>query len=366
MDTIADPDITFDEKGISNYYDAYKKANATLPQTEEEGRNALEAIADKIKTEGKGKPYDCIMGLSGGVDSTYVAYLAKKLGLRPLAVHFDNGWNSEIADKNIANVIKHLGFDLHTEVMNAEEYKDIQLAYLKASVVDIEAPTDHAIFTSLFKLAGKHGIKYILSGTNHQTECTMPESWNFSKRDHVNIKAIHKAFGKVPLKTFPLMDVKMKRYDMKVQQLQSISLLHYVPYNKKVVKELITKELGWQDYGGKHYESVWTRFYQGYILPEKFKIDKRKAHLSDLIFGGQITKEEALEELTKPIYDPEQLEEDKKLVFEKLGLSESEFKEIMHLPIRSHYDFDYEMPVDERYPILGPVKKVYRSIFSAR
>lgn len=366
MDTIADPDIVFDEKGICNYYYEYKKAEEEKVFKNETGRQKLEVLAEEIKQTGKNQPYDCIMGLSGGVDSTYVAHLAKQLGLRPLAVHFDNGWNSELSVKNIENIVSRLGFDLFTYVINWEEFKDLQLAYLKASVVDIEAITDHAIFATLYRLAGEKNIKYILSGTNVQTENTLPKSWIFPKTDHINIQSIHKAYGSVPLKTFPFMDAKVKRYYQKVKGVRSVSILDFAEYNKQAVKELIQKELGWRDYGGKHYESIWTRFYQGYILPTKFKIDKRKAHLSDLIFGGQITKEEALAELQKPIYNAEQMKMDYAFVLKKFDLTEEKFAAIIQTPPRSHYDFDYEKPIDLRYPILKPVKYIYRKLFPVK
>jgi N-acetyl sugar amidotransferase len=366
MDNIADPDISFDEKGICNYYYDYRKAETEKLVKGEAGKQRLREIATAIKESGKGNSYDCIMGLSGGVDSTYIAWLAKQIGLRPLAVHFDNGWNSELSVMNIENIVNRLGLDLFTYVINWEEFKDLQIAYLKASVVDIEAITDHAIFATLYRLAGEKNIKYILSGTNVQTENTLPRSWIFNKNDHINIRSIHKAYGRVPLKTFPFMDTKVKRYYMGVKGIKSMSLLHYTDYHKKTVKELIQSELGWRDYGGKHYESIWTRFYQGYILPHKFKIDKRKAHLSDLIFGGQISKEDALEELKKPIYDPEQFRVDYEFVLKKLGFTKGEFDGIMNLPPRSHYDFDYEKPIDERYPVLKPVKLIYRTVFPAK
>lgn len=366
MDTIADPDIHFDEKGICKYFYEYQKAYAESVYIGEEAALKLAAIVEQIGESGKNNSYDCIMGLSGGVDSTYIALQAKKLGLRPLAVHFDNGWNSELAVMNIQNIVQKLDIDLFTFVINWNEFKDLQLSYLKASVVDIEAITDHAIFATLYRLAGEKNIKYILSGTNVQTENTLPKSWIFSKNDHINIKAIHKQFGSVPLKTFPFMDAKVKRYYMEMKGVTSISLLHYFDYNKKAVKELITKELGWRDYGGKHYESVWTRFYQGYILPTKFKIDKRKAHLSDLIFGGQITKEEAMEALKQPIYDAAQLKQDYDFVLKKLDLSASAFEALMQLPQRSHYEFDYEMAIDKRYPVLKPVKQIFRRIFPVK
>lgn len=363
MDNVADNDIRFDEKGVCNYYYNFQEALRTQVFKGEEGEHKLAEVVSKIKEAGAGKEYDCIMGLSGGVDSTYVAYRAKQLGLRPLAVHFDNGWNSELAVQNIENIVNRLGLDLHTYVINWEEFRDLQIAYLKASVVDIEAISDHAIFATLFQLAGQKDIKYILSGGNVQTENTLPKSWIHPKTDHVNIKAIHKVYGTVPLKTYPFIDTKVKHYYIRVKGLLFVPILNYQEYNKNAVKELIQKELGWRDYGGKHYESIWTRFYQGYILPVKFKIDKRKAHLSDLIFSGQITKQEALAELEKPMYDAEQFKMDYDFVLKKLGLSEQEFQNIMNTPPRSHYDFDYEMPVDKRYPILKPIKKIFRALF---
>ena len=366
MDTIADPDITFDKGGICNYYYEYKKAEAEHVITGEEGEKKLKNLADEIKAAGKKNKYDCIMGLSGGVDSSYVAWMAKKMGLRPLAVHFDNGWNSELAVMNIENIVTKLGFDLFTYVINWEEFKDLQIAYLRASVVDIEAISDHAIFASLYKLAGEKNIKYILSGTNVQTENTLPKSWIYPKTDHINIKAIHKAYGKVPLKTFPFMDAKVKRYYMQIKRIRSVSILNFVDYNKQKVKQLLKEELGWTDYGGKHYESAWTKFYQGYILPTKFKIDKRKAHLSDLIFGGQITKEQALKELEQAIYNADQLKIDYEFVLKKLGLTNGEFINILKTPPRSHYDFDYEKPLDVRYPVLKPFKKIYRKIYPVK
>jgi N-acetyl sugar amidotransferase len=366
MDNIADPDITFDEKGICNYYYEFQESYAEKVRTGEEGAALLTKEVEKIKEEGKNKPYDCIMGLSGGVDSTYIAHLAKRYGLRPLAVHFDNGWNSELAVKNIENIVHKLGIDLHTYVINWEEFRDLQIAYLKASVIDIEAITDHAIFATLYRMAGERGIKHILSGTNVQTENTLPKSWIHPKYDHVNIKSIHKQFGTVPLKTFPFMNAKVKRYYIKTKGVTSLSMLNYMEYNKSKVKETIQKELGWRDYGGKHYESVWTRFYQGYILPRKFKVDKRKAHLSDLIFSKQITKEEAIAELAKPIYDEQVFKEDYEFVLKKLGFTRDEFEAIMDNPPVSHYAYDYEMAVDKRYPLLTPVKYIYRKIFPVK
>lgn len=362
MDNIADPDIRFDEQGVCNYYHEYKKAEQRDVLTGDAGKVKVAELAARIKAAGKGKPYDCLIGLSGGVDSTYVAYLVKQLGLRPLAVHLDNGWNSELAVKNIENIVTRLGIDLYTLVVNWEEFRDIQLSYLKASVVDIEVVSDHAIFATMYKLAKEKGIGYVISGGNIVTEFIMPPSWLYHKMDFANLADIHNRYGSVKLKTYPTFDFKKYVYYTGMLKLTPISLLNYVPYNKQEVKEIIKKELDWRDYGGKHYESVFTKFYQAYILPEKFKIDKRKAHLSTLICSGQMTREEALKELELPIYDPQELKQDKEFVLKKLGLSEAEFDAIMKLPPRPHSDFKSDLKLKARYMRLLEKTKKYRKI----
>ena len=349
MDNIADPDIRFDKEGISNYVHDYEQMAKRGVFTGEAGIKKLEKLVTRIKKEGQGKRYDCLIGLSGGVDSTYVAYLAKQHGLRPLAVHLDNGWDSELAVKNVENIITRCGFDLYSLVVDWEEFKDIQLAYLKASVVDIEVVSDHAIFSTMYKLAKEHKTGYILSGTNIVTEHIMPPSWLYDKMDFANLKAIHAKYGKKKLRTYPFLDFKKFIYYSVILKLNPISILNYVPYNKKAVKEIIQKDLGWRDYGGKHYESQFTKFYQAYILPEKFHIDKRKAHLSTLICSGQITKAEALEELKKPLYEPLQLRSDKEYVLKKFGLPEQEFEKIMQLPIQKHTAFRSDRKLKEMY-----------------
>src|SRR5215467_11711578 len=236
MDNIADPDIRFDENGICNYYHDYQKAASENLFLGQDAKDKLAKLVDRIKSEGKGKRYDCLIGLSGGVDSTYVAYLVYQLGLRPLAVHLDNGWDSELAVKNIENIITKLGFDLYTLVVNWEEFKDIQLSYLKASVVDIEVVSDHAIFATMYKLAKKHNTGFIISGTNIVTEFIMPPSWLYHKMDFSNLKDIHKQFGKIKLKTYPTFDFKKYVYYSAVLKLSPISILNYVEYNKRQVK----------------------------------------------------------------------------------------------------------------------------------
>jgi N-acetyl sugar amidotransferase len=348
MDNIADPDITFDEKGICNYYHDYKIAEKDV-FVDSEGQSKLQQLANIIKAKGKGKKYDCLIGLSGGVDSTYVAYLVKQLGLRPLAVHLDNGWNSELAVKNIENIIKKLNIDLYTLVVNWQEFKDIQLSYLKASVVDIEVVSDHAIFSTMYKLAKEHSIGYIISGTNIVTEHIMPTSWLYKKMDFANLKDIHGQFGKVKLKTYPSFDFKKYVYYSAVLKLTPISILNYVPYNKQEIKKFIATELDWRDYGGKHYESIFTKFYQAYILPEKFKIDKRKAHLSTLICSGQMTKEVALKELDLPLYKADDLKQDLEYVLKKFGLSATDFENIMKAMPRKHEEFKTDTNLKQNY-----------------
>ncbi|MBC7389355.1 MAG: N-acetyl sugar amidotransferase [Opitutaceae bacterium] len=366
MDNIADPDITFDKEGVSNYFYEYKKAEQENVLTGKAGEQKLHRLAEEIKKNGQGKPYDCLIGLSGGVDSTYVAYLVKQLGLRPLAVHLDNGWNSELAVMNVENIVTKLGFDLYTLVVNWEEFKDIQLSYLKASVVDIEVVSDHAIFATMYKLAKDKNIGYIISGTNVVTEHIMPPSWLYKKMDFTNLKDIHSKYGSVKIKTYPTFDFKKYVYYSAVLKLTPISILNYVPYNKQQIKELITKELDWRDYGGKHYESAFTKFYQAYILPQKFKIDKRKAHLSTLICSGQMTKEDALKELEQLLYEPAQLKSDTEYVIKKFGLTEKEFEDIMKLPVRKHEEFKTDQHLKEGYMNLLRKTERFRRFLKAK
>lgn len=356
LDTRDDPDMRFDDEARCHYYHDYKAAEEAFVVMGEKGEALLRSLAGRIRKDGAGKRYDCILGLSGGVDSTYVALQARRLGLRPLAVHLDNGWNSELAVHNINAVVDRLGLDLHTHVIDWAEFRDLQRAYMKASVVDIEVLSDHAIFALLYRLAGKHGIKHILSGTNIVTEYVLPPHWIFNKSDHVNIRAIHDAFGDVPLKTYPFMDLKVKKWHQMMRGVASHSILNFMRYVKAEVKETIGRELGWRDYGGKHFESVFTRFYQGVILPEKFGIDKRKAHLTNLIYSGQMTKTAALVELDKPTYDPALQAEDRVFVAKKLGFTQDEFEAIMRMPPRRHDEFMVERSVYAMYPALRPLR----------
>ncbi len=328
--------ICFDKQGVCNHCHLYDKivAERILPSPEREIR--FKQLIAEIKRSGKGKKYDCVIGLSGGVDSTYIAYLIKELGLRPLAVHCDNGWNSELAVSNISNILQKLKIDLFTHVINWEEFRDLQLAYLKASVIDIEATSDHAIFAILYNRANRYGIKYILSGENFRTEGILPKQWVHNKNDLINIKAIWKKFGSVKLKTFPTLGVIKKWYYESVKGIKYIRILDHIDYNKEKGKKIITEHLDWRDYGGKHYESIITRFYQSYILIEKFHVDKRRSHLSTLICSKQLSREEALIEISKPPIEAKRLEEDKTYVLKKFGLTTGAFENIMALPEVSH------------------------------
>ena len=361
MDNIATPDISFDQAGICSYCQRFARLHKDdLSARHGTSTTGISELADRIRGTGSAK-YDCIIGVSGGVDSTYIALLAKQVGLSPLAVHFDNGWNSELAVKNIENIISKLGIDLHTHVVDWAEFRDLQLSYLKASVIDIEATSDHGIFATLYYAAKEFGIQHILSGVNVATESILPYSWIHPKLDHINIRAIHKKFGTRPLKTFPLLDFRMKRWITK-SGIETIHALDLIDYDREKAEAAIINELDWRPYGGKHYESIFTRFYQGYILPTKFGIDKRKAHLSNLICSGQLTRENALRELSKPAYAELQYIEDRAFVLKKFGLSDMEFDSIMEIPRQAHRDFDFEGSVFHRHPALKPFRPIWRKM----
>ncbi len=362
MDNMADPDIRFDGDGKSNYCDQYRREQMNEHVNNPDRRNILEQRILKIKADGKGKPYDCITGVSGGVDSSYLIMLAKQWGLRPLIVHFDNGWNSEIAVKNINSVIAHTGFNLYTIVVNWEEFRDLQLSYIKAGVVDWEVPTDHAILATWYQLAKKYNINTILSGNNVSTEAIMPPSWIFNKADYVNLRSIHKKFGTIPFKTYPMYGFWQHYYRAHLRGVSTIKPLNLVEYNKVGAKKEIIKEFGWVDYGGKHYESVYTKFYQAYVLPARFKIDKRKPHLSNLILSGQISKEQALEELKQLLYTPADLVKEKEYVLKKLGLSDQAFEQYMTMPKVSHESFGVQPFITDQFPVLKLFRPLVRII----
>ena len=334
MDT-TDPEITFDADGVCNHCHRYAERIALIGQNATQ--EALTTLVSRIRTEGEGKQYDCIIGVSGGVDSTYVAYLTRSLNLRALAVHLDNGWDSELAVTNIALALRNLKIDLYTHVIDWDEFRDLQVSFLKASVPDAEIPTDHAIVSVMYSLARRFGTRYVLTGYNLRTESHMTNAWSQGYYDWRYIRAIHRRFGGGRLTTFPHMN--LWRYWRNLRTIHFVDVLDYVDYVKANAIETLNQELGWRYYGGKHFESIYTRFYQGYFLRRKFGFDKRRSHLSSLICAGEISRDHALEELRKEPYPLEQQLEDRAYVIKKLRLSEAEFEEIMQLAKKDYTDY---------------------------
>lgn len=356
MDT-SDKDIVFDGAGVCNHCRAYDVRAQTEIFTGEEGKARLAGIVDRIRQDGKGKEYDSIMGLSGGVDSSYLAYQVKQMGLRPLAVHFDNGWNSEQSVKNIENIVKVLGFDLHTYVIDWEEFRDLQRSFFKASVVDIELLTDNAIFATLINIAREKGIRYSLEGHNIATEVVMPPSWNHWKYDLRNIKAIQRRFGTRKIRTLPMIGPWRRLFYRVTHILEPVFILNYQTYDKQEAMRVLEREVGWKYYGGKHYESIFTKFYQAYVLPVKFGIDKRRAHLSNLICSGQLARDEALRLMEEELYPAKDLRQDKAYVIKKLGFTEEEFDAIMQEPPKKHLEYPSDLP---RYLAVMKIANLFR------
>jgi N-acetyl sugar amidotransferase len=295
---ITDPQISFDDTGVCNHchqYDNFvQRFNLDQPDLL---TKQLQEQLEILKKAGKNKQYDCVIGISGGTDSTYLAYKVKELGLRPLAVHVDCGWNSDLAVRNIENTVKKLGFDLYTVVIDWSEMRDLQLAFFKSGVENCDIPTDHAIVSVLYQIAAENNLEYIISGSNFATESILPVAWGHTNIDATYISYIQKVFGTKKLRKYPLMSIYKFFYFKVIKKIKTIKLLNYIPYNKKEAQSIIKQQLDWIDYGGKHHESVFTKFFQSYYLPRKFNYDKEIAHLSSLVVSGQITREVALERL---------------------------------------------------------------------
>jgi N-acetyl sugar amidotransferase len=328
------PRITFDERGVCSYCAMYDRLDADHP-TGAEGARRLEAIAAEIRHAGRGKKYDCIVGVSGGCDSSYTLYLAKKLGLRPLAVHFDNTWNSTTATENIRNVLKALDVDLYTYVVDNEEYDDIYRAFLEAGVIDIEAPTDIALAAVIYRAASKFGVQYTLEGHSFRTEGVSPLGWLYM--DGKYIQSVHRRHGTLPMKTYPNMWLTSFLYWTAVKRIKKIRPLYFVDYRKEEAKELLTRDLGWKWYGGHHLENRFTAFYHSYFIPRRWGLDFRVLGYAGLVRAGQITREEGLARLAEaPYLEPDLLHYVKK----RLGYSEQEFERVMTLPKRSFRQYD--------------------------
>jgi len=345
MDT-TDSGIVFDDQGVCDYCHNYRDNIVPNWHTDARGEAELARIAAEIKAGSKGQSHDCLLGISGGVDSSYLAWVAKeKMGLNPLVFDTDAGWNSQQAVHNIERIVEGLKLDLHTEVVNWEEMKDLQLAFFRAGVPHLDTPQDHAFFAALYNFAVKHGFKYILNGGNFSTECVNePSEWHYHASDLKQLKAVHRAFGQRPLKQFPLSDIFTYRIWYRyVKGLKVFRPLNSVPYIKHEAMQFLVDRFGWQPYAHKHYESRFTRFYEGYWLPTRFGFDKRRAHFSSLILTGQMSREVALAKIAVPAYDPETIEQDFEYIATKLDVSADELRALHKSPLRTYRDFDNNM-----------------------
>ena len=345
MDT-SDSNISFDQHGRCDYCNNYYDNILPNWHPDERGEREIMEVAEQIKRDGKDRDHDCIIGVSGGVDSSYLVVLAKeKLGLRPLIFHVDAGWNSQQSVNNIEKLVDGLGLDLHTEVINWLEMKDLQLAFFKAQVPHLDTPQDHAFFAALYNFAAKHGVKYVLTGANYSTECVRePLEWHYHASDLLQLKDIHRQFGTRELKTFPLADIfTYKLYYRFVKGIRVVKPLNNFPYLKEEAMQELADRFGWQKYAHKHYESRFTRFYEGYWLPKKFGFDKRRAHFSSLILTGQLSRDEALRKIAQPAYDEEMMAQDFEYIATKLDLTVAELQALLDGPNKSYHDYKNRM-----------------------
>jgi len=357
MDT-TDLEISFDQAGICNHCTEFLDRRAAYKYCGKKSETALESIIEQIKFDGKGRKYDCIAGISGGADSAYAIYIAKQKGLRILAVHLDNGWDSEEAVQNIKNVTQKLEVDYESYVLDWEEFKDIQIAFLKASVPEAETPTDLALVGALHHYAKKYGVKYIISGGNLSTEGILPPSWHYNAKDIRYFNHIQKTFGRKKMKMFPAFGYKKEIYYKLFKRTKIIYLLNYVSYIKEDAIPVLTEKLDWKPIERKHYESKYTSFIQSYYLVKKFNIDYRRATLSSQICSGDIERNAALEQLKNKSFDADKIEEDKRYIAKKLQLTPDEFETILNSPPKWYWDY----PNDKRKLqfIYDTYRKIYR------
>lgn len=339
MDT-TDPAIHFDDQGVCNHCNNFEKVVSKGYFPNAEGKKKLDQILADIKAEGKGKEYDCIIGLSGGVDSCYLAVKVKEWGLRPLVVHVDTGWNSEQAVYNINRIINYCGYELFTHVIDWDEMHDLQVAFLKSGVSNQDVPQDHTIFATVYHFAMKNGNRTILTGGNIATEGIFPEAWQGNAMDAINLKAIHKKFGKKPLKTYNTISLfQYYIYYPFIKKMRTVRPLNFLPYNKAEAIQEMQEKFGWKTYGRKHGESNFTTLFQNYYQPEKFGYDKRLPHYSSLIVTGQMRREEALEKLKEPLYDKDELQNDIEYICRKLQVNREEFDRFITDPAHHYTDF---------------------------
>lgn len=338
MDT-SDPEITFDAFGVCNHCIEFAMAASKGWFPNEEGARRLSEMINTIKADGIGKEFDCIVGLSGGVDSSYVALKAHEWGLRPLVMHVDAGWNSELAVSNIEKIVKYCGYELHTHVVDWSEMKDLHLAFLRAAIPNQDVPQDHAFFSGLYRYATQNKIKWVLTGGNLATEGVFPNSWHGSAMDATNLRAIHRRYGSRKLRNYKTVSFfQYYIYFPFIKGMRTFRPLNFMPFNKEgAVRQL--EAIGWRSYGRKHGESIFTKFFQDYYLPNKFGYDKRRPHFSSLILSGQLDRNSALCLLDEPLYDPKDLKRDSDYIASKLGLTNSEFDQLLESKPSSHLDF---------------------------
>ena len=338
------PMIEFDQQGQCNCCkDAFARRDHEW-WPDEQGSARMDALVAMLKAQGRGKPYDAMVGLSGGIDSAYLAHLMKtRYGLRLLAVHVDGGWNSAPAVRNIESIVRKLDLDLHTYVVEWQEMRDLQLAFLRAGVLNQDIPQDHAFFATLYRTAAQFDLRHFLSGVNYASENVVPPAWGFPSMDGTHVRGVHARFGRRPLTTYPIMGLPEFLWKTRVRKLLTKHKpLDFIAYDKEAAKAELVKAYGWRDYGGKHSESRFTKFYQESYLPRKYGFDKRRLHLSSLIVSGQLTREAALDELSQPIAEPVQLQRDVRFVAKKLGISADELDRLIAAPPIPHTAYPNE------------------------
>lgn len=363
MDT-SDPEISFNQSGVCNHCQKFDVSISKHWWPNEKGKALWSEVVDKIKDSGKKQEYDCILGLSGGVDSSYLALKIKDWGLRPLVVHVDAGWNSELAVANIERIVKHCNYDLHTHVVDWEEMRDLHLAYLKAGVANQDVPQDHIFFSTIYHYATRHGIRYILSGGNIATEGIFPDSWHGSAMDAINLRAIHKKYGKNPLRNYETISFfEYYLWYPLVKKMATVRPLNYMPYIKSEALTYLQEVVDYKPYPRKHGESLFTKFFQNYYLPEKFGYDKRRPHLSSLVVSGQLSREEALHAMEEPLYDPHELELDKAYFCKKLRINQEELEQYMKAP--SHHFSEFPT-WESRYRLLKKAQRIVERILGKK
>ena len=341
MDT-SDSQIVFDDHGVCDHCNGFRQDVLPSWHPDEKGKAMFREVVERIKREGRGKPFDSIIGMSGGLDSSYLLHLAvTEFGLRPLVFHVDGGWNTDIAVNNIQMLVDKLGLDLYTEVINWEEMRDFQLAFFKAGVPHLDIPQDHAFVATLYHFANKHKIKYILNGGNYATECVRnPLEWLYYGTDMAQIRDIHRRFGTRPLKTYPFSGVLFHKFYLRyLKGVQVVKPLNWLPYTKEIAITTLSEKYGWRPYPQKHFESRFTKFFEGYWLPTRFGYDTRRVQFSSLILTGQMTRAEALEKLKQPAYDPNSIDEEFEYIATKLGITVDELRHYHTMPKKTYKDY---------------------------